>query len=137
MAKKNIKNSANIADASAAGVDPPSLDLITPDSPEEEKLFTSLRATAWEEFVGQEKIKQSLSIAIQAAKKRSEAMEHTLLYGPPGLGKTTLAHLIATEMGSNIRITSGPAIERAGDLAAILTNLEEKDVLFIGRAVYR
>ncbi len=98
---------------------------------EEEKLFNSLRATDWEEFIGQEKIKQSLNIAITAAKKRVEAMEHTLLYGPPGLGKTTLAHLIAKGMGSNIRITSGPAIERAGDLAAILTSLEPYDILFI------
>ncbi len=98
---------------------------------EEEKLFTSLRATAWDEFVGQQKIKQSLHIAISAAKKRGEAMEHTLLYGPPGLGKTTLAHLIAKEMKGNIRITSGPALERAGDLAAILTNLEPHDILFI------
>ncbi len=100
-------------------------------SPEEEKLFTSLRATDWQEFVGQEKIKQSLQIAIQAATGREEAMEHTLFYGPPGLGKTTLSHLIAKQMGSNIRITSGPAIERAGDLASILTNLQPKDVLFI------
>ncbi|TSC66543.1 MAG: holliday junction DNA helicase RuvB [Microgenomates group bacterium Gr01-1014_80] len=98
---------------------------------EEEKLFSSLRATAWGEFIGQEKIRQSLHIAITAAKKRGEAMEHTLLYGPPGLGKTTLAHLIAREMGGNIRITSGPALERAGDLAAILTNLEPHDILFI------
>lgn len=101
------------------------------ESPEEEKLFTSLRAKEWEEFIGQEKTRQSLKIAISAAQKRAEAMEHTLLYGPPGLGKTTLAHLIAKGMGSNIRITSGPAIERAGDLASILTNLEEHDVLFI------
>lgn len=98
---------------------------------EEEKLFNSLRATAWDEFIGQQKVKQSLHIAITAAGKRGEAMEHTLLYGPPGLGKTTLAHLIAKGMGSNIRVTSGPAIERAGDLAAILTNLEQIDILFI------
>lgn len=98
---------------------------------EEEKLFNSLRAADWEEFVGQERIKKSLNIAITAAKKRGEAMEHTLLYGPPGLGKTTLAHLIAKGMSSNIRVTSGPAIERAGDLAAILTSLEPRDILFI------
>lgn len=106
-------------------------DVQLPETAEEEKLIRSLRATAWNEFVGQEKIKQSLHIAIAAAQKRGEAMEHALLSGPPGLGKTTLAHLIAKEMGSNIRITSGPALERAGDLAAILTNLEPHDVLFI------
>jgi Holliday junction DNA helicase RuvB len=99
--------------------------------PEEERLFTSLRAADWAEFVGQEKIKESLKVGISAAKKRKEPMEHTLLYGPPGLGKTTLAHLIAKEMGSSIRVTSGPAIERAGDLASILTNLEPHDILFI------
>ncbi len=100
-------------------------------SQEEEKLINTLRVTDWRKFTGQAKIKQSLHIAIAAAKKRGEAMEHTLLYGPPGLGKTTLAHLIASQMGTNIRVTSGPAIERAGDLAAILTNLEPKDILFI------
>lgn len=99
--------------------------------PEDENLFTSLRATAWDEFIGQEKIKRSLKIAITAAKKRGEAMEHSLFYGPPGLGKTTLAHLVSKEMKSTIRITSGPAIERAGDLASILTNLEPHDILFI------
>jgi holliday junction DNA helicase RuvB len=99
--------------------------------PEEEVLFTSLRASDWNEFYGQKNVKESLKIAITAAKKRKEPIEHILLYGPPGLGKTTLSHLISKEMGVNIRITSGPAIERAGDLASILTNLEKGDILFI------
>ncbi len=99
--------------------------------PEEEVLFTSLRAGSWDEFYGQENIKHSLRIAIEAARKREEALEHVLLYGPPGLGKTTLSHIIAKEMHANIKITSGPAIERAGDLASILTNLERGDILFI------
>ncbi len=94
-------------------------------------LDTTLRPKTLDEFIGQSKIKQSLKIFIQAAKKRNEALEHTLLYGAPGLGKTTLAHIIGREMNANVRITSGPAIERAGDLAAILTNLEQGDVLFI------
>ena len=101
------------------------------DQPEEEAIITSLRAGSWSEFRGQEGIKKSLKIAIKAAQQRGEALEHVLFYGPPGLGKTTLSHIIATEMGSNIRVTSGPAIERAGDLASILTNLEKGDVLFI------
>lgn len=100
-------------------------------TPEEEVIFTSLRVSEWGDFVGQEQVKRSIQIGISAAKKRKEPLEHVLLYGPPGLGKTTLSHLIAKEMGSNIRITSGPAIERAGDLASILTNLEPGDVLFI------
>jgi holliday junction DNA helicase RuvB len=100
-------------------------------NPEEEVLITSLRAQDWGEFYGQENVKEALSIGIKAAKKRKEAIEHILLYGPPGLGKTTLSHIIAREMGSNIRVTSGPAIERTGDLASILTNLEKGDILFI------
>jgi len=95
------------------------------------QLFTSLRADSWKEFYGQSKVKEALLLGIEAAQKRKEALEHILLYGPPGLGKTTLAHLITKHMGVNIRVTSGPAIERAGDLASILTNLEPNDVLFI------
>lgn len=100
-------------------------------TPEDEVVLTSIRAQNWKEFHGQEKTKHAIQIAIEAAQKRSEAIEHVLLYGPPGLGKTTLSHIIAREMGSNIRVTSGPAIERAGDLASILTNLEKGDILFI------
>lgn len=100
-------------------------------TPEEEAIFNKLRVQVWGDFTGQAVVKKSLQIAIKAAKKRKEPLEHVLLYGPPGLGKTTLSHLIAREMGTNIRVTSGPAIERAGDLAAILTNLQPGDVLFI------
>src|SRR5258706_3896859 len=107
------------------------IDKVEEATPEEEKLFTSLRAYSWEEFEGQENIKQALKIAIEAAHKRKEAIEHVLLYGPPGLGKTTLSHIIAREMKANIRITSGPALARSGDLASILTNLEQGDILFI------
>lgn len=91
----------------------------------------SLRPKSLSEYIGQDKVKENLSIYIEAAKKRGEALDHVLLYGPPGLGKTTLSAIIAHEMGVNIRITSGPAIEKPGDLAALLTNLQEGDVLFI------
>ncbi len=91
----------------------------------------SLRPKSLEEYIGQEKAKDNLAVFIAAAKKREEALDHVLLHGPPGLGKTTLAGIIAAEMGVNIRITSGPAIEKAGDLAALLTNLSENDILFV------
>lgn len=100
-------------------------------TPEEEILFTSLRAATWDDFHGQDEVKRALRIAISAAKQRNEAVDHALLYGPPGLGKTTLSHLIAKEMGSNIKVTSGTALSKVGDLAAILTNLEPNDILFI------
>jgi Holliday junction DNA helicase RuvB len=97
---------------------------------EEDILDLTLRPKTWEEYIGQEKVKQNLKIIITAAKKRKEPIEHLLFYGGSGLGKTTLAHLVAKEIGKEIKVVSGPAIERAGDLAAILTNLEEGSVLF-------
>ena len=98
---------------------------------EEERSELSLRPKTLDEYIGQDKVKENMKIYIEAAKKRGEPLDHVLLYGPPGLGKTTLANIIAMEMNSNIRITSGPAIEKPGDLAALLTNLSPNDVLFI------
>ncbi|MEW6561634.1 MAG: Holliday junction branch migration DNA helicase RuvB [Pseudomonadota bacterium] len=102
-----------------------------PASQHEEALERALRPKQLDEYVGQEKIRDQLQIFIEAAKKRGEPLDHVLLFGPPGLGKTTLAHIISREMGVNLRQTSGPVLERAGDLAALLTNLEPHDVLFI------
>lgn len=100
-------------------------------SPADGDLENSLRPKQLSDYIGQDKVKENLSVYIEAARGRGEALDHVLLYGPPGLGKTTLAGIIANEMGVNIRITSGPAIEKQGDLAALLTNLQEGDVLFI------
>lgn len=111
------------------------------DDNEEKKIEVSLRPKSFDEYIGQDRLKNNLKLAIEAAKKRNEPIDHVLLYGPPGLGKTTMATVIANEMGTNIRITAGSAIEKAGDLASILTNLTDGDVLFIdeihrlGRAV--
>lgn len=98
---------------------------------EEGGFENSLRPSRWDEYIGQEKIKKNLKVFIKASKKRGEALDHILFFGPPGLGKTTLAHIIAQDMESNIKITAAPMIEKSGDLAAILTNLEEGDILFI------
>src|SRR5688572_9140862 len=97
------------------------------DDTEEQQIEVTLRPQSFDEYVGQDRLKKNLQLAIDAAKKRSEPIDHVLLYGPPGLGKTTMATVIANEMGKNIRVTSGPAIERAGDLASILTNLQDGD----------
>jgi len=108
------------------------MDILSAPTPEDEVLDTTLRPKTWQDYIGQENIKKNLKIIIEAAKKRNEpCCEHLLFYGNSGLGKTTLSYLVAREMGSNIRVASGPTIEKAGDLAAILTNLSEGDVLFL------
>lgn len=105
--------------------------LISPDRREEDDGDLTIRPRFLHEMIGQNRVRENLSILIEAAKARNEALDHVLFYGPPGLGKTTLAHILSVEMGVNLKVTSGPAIERAGDLAAILTNLQAGDILFI------
>jgi Holliday junction DNA helicase RuvB len=104
---------------------------VEPEEPEEQQIEITLRPRDFANYIGQERLKKNLQLAIKAAKKRDEPLDHVLLHGPPGLGKTTMASVIANEMGAQIRVTSGPAIERAGDLASLLTNLQDGDILFI------
>ncbi len=115
--------------------------MVSPEAKPDDRLDQTLRPTSLADVIGQDQVRENISILIDAAKQRNESLDHVLFYGPPGLGKTTLSHVLANEMGVNIRITSGPAIEKAGDLAAILTNLRAGDILFIdeihrlGRAI--
>src|SRR5512132_920057 len=104
---------------------------LDPESKPDDRVDNALRPQKLNDLIGQDQVKENLSILIAAARQRGEALDHVLFYGPPGLGKTTLAHVVANEMGVNVKVTAGPAIERAGDLAAILTNLRAGDVLFI------
>jgi len=106
----------------------------TPAAPEDRHLDAALRPHSWDEYIGQAHVKKNLGILLEAAKKRGEPIEHLLFHGPAGLGKTSLAYLVAREFNTNIRISSGPALERVGDLAAILTNLLPNDILFIDEA---
>lgn len=109
------------------------IERITQPEPDEIEIKEeiTLRPKDFKSYVGQERLKKNVKLAIEAAKKRGEPIDHVLLYGPPGLGKTTMAHVIANEMGSSLRVTSGPAIEKSGDLASMLTNLQDGDILFI------
>ncbi|HNZ13712.1 MAG TPA: AAA family ATPase, partial [Anaerolineaceae bacterium] len=115
--------------------------LVDPEPRPDDRIDQALRPRRLNDLIGQSQVKENLAILIAAARHRAEPLDHVLFYGPPGLGKTTLAHVLANEMGVNIKITSGPAVERAGDLAAILTNLRAGDILFIdeihrlGRAI--